>query len=181
VSKINVWGILVAHFDTFRDSRGEWYWPDFLLFVGVPIAFSGIGVFYFHWALYVDALNAMLSAFSIFAGLLLNLLILIYTFPQASQPFPVAVAKARITFIHQLHSNLAFAVLLSVVIAVTALAAVSEVRMYDTGSAAHTGKTLTFALTLLTANFVLTLLMILKRIHAILMLEVEKTERRKAL
>ena len=179
MSKINVFGIVRDHFDTLRDSRGDWHWPDFLLFVGLPISLSIIGV-WLHWSLYVDALNAMLAAFSIFAGLLLNLLILVYTFSPSQGPFTTGVAKVRGLFIRHLHSNLAFAVLVSVVIVVLALVSVSTMRMHDTTASAHTGPIMTFVLILLTSNFVLTLLMVLKRINVILSLEADQPAARKA-
>jgi hypothetical protein len=179
VNKINILGIILAHFDTLRDSRGARHWPDFILFLGLPLVVSVVCL-YFGWALYVDALNAMLAAFAIFAGLLLNLLILVYTFSPGGELYPGAVAKARAIFVRHLHSNLAFAVLLSVLIAVIALVAVAYLRMHDTGATAHTGPIVTFGLIFLTTNFVLTLLMVLKRIHVILGLELDKPTIRKA-
>ena len=84
MNKINLLRIIVGHFDTLRDySSDKRSWGDVVFFFGLPLLVAFLGLFW-GWGLYVDALNALIAAFAIFAGLLLNLLILIYTFSTGS-------------------------------------------------------------------------------------------------
>jgi hypothetical protein len=173
MNKINLFRIVVGHFDTLRDySTGKRSWGDVALFFGLPlvVAFSG---WFYGWGLYVDALNALIAAFAIFAGLLLNLLLLIYTF-STSSTFPNALAKTKTRFVKELHDNIAFSVLTSILIVIAAMVGVAQLRMKDPLNQLHTGPILTFVVIYLTANFVLTLLMILKRIHVLLSTEIEQ-------
>jgi len=173
MNKVNVLRIILGHLDTLRDySTGKRSWTDVAFFFGLPLLVAFLGWFY-GWGLYIDALNALIAAFAIFAGLLLNLLILIYTFSTGSV-FPNALAKTKTRFVRELHDNIAFSVLVSILIVIAALVGVTQLKMKDPQNMAHTGPILTFVVIYLTANFVLTLLMILKRIHILLSTEIEQ-------
>ncbi len=107
MTKINVARIVKGHLDSLRDfSTGKISRSDIVLFFGLPLITVAVGLWQ-HWRLYVDALNALLAAFAIFAGLLLNLLILIYTFSSESN-HPTALAKTRGAVLRELHNNIAF-------------------------------------------------------------------------
>ena len=80
----------------------------------------------------------------------------------------------------ELHDNIAFSVLVSISIVIATLVGVAQLKMKDPQNPVHTGPILTFILIYLTANFVLTLLMILKRIHILLSIEIEQPAMRKA-
>lgn len=178
MNKINVWRIIVGHFESLRDfGDPRVSLADVLFFFGVPLVVSAAGLL-LGWRLYIDALNALLAAFAIFAGLLLNLLILIYTF-SADSTHPSALARIRGLFVRELHNNISFSILLSIAIVVVALVAVAELKMQSAGTPESTGPVLTFLLVYLTSNFVLTLLMILKRIHTMLNRELETPAVRK--
>jgi hypothetical protein len=178
MNKINILRIVAAHFDSFRDlSTGKRSVLDFIVFLGAPLAVGALG-WYLDWKLYVDTLNAVLAAFVIFSGLLLNLLVLIYTF-SADASHPTALARIRVTFVRELHDNIAFAVLVSVAITVVALIAMADLKMIKPEGPVSTGHVMTFLLVYLTINFVLTLLMILKRLHAMLSRELDKPSIRK--
>jgi hypothetical protein len=179
VNKINVVRIILSHLETLRDhSTGRRSWPDIIFFFGVPLIVCGVAL-YFKWSLYVDALNALLAAFSIFAGLLLNLLILIYTF-ASDRNHPTGLARVRKEVVRQLHDNIAFSVLIAMTIAVVALVGVAQLKVRDPSNPVHTGPLFTFFLIYLTGNFVLTMLMILKRIYILLNQELEQPSIRKA-
>jgi len=179
MSKINVWPIIVNHVRTLRDhSTRKLSIGDMLLFFGLPLALSLVGL-RFKWNFSVNALNALLAAFSIFAGLLLNLLILVYTFSTDSVQ-PNALAKLKTEFIRQLHDNISFSVLISVSVVVVALFAVMRVKADGTINSDRIEIGLTAVLVYLTAHFILTLLMILKRIHALLSEKLDRPLMRKA-
>jgi hypothetical protein len=179
MNKINVFRIIKCHFETLRDhSTGKLSWADVAFFFLLPLAAALIG-WHYGWGLYVDALNALIGAFTIFAGLLLNLLILIYTFSAATSHSNV-LARTKTRFVKELHDNIAFSVLVSISIVIATLVGVAQLKMKDPQNPVHTGPILTFILIYLTANFVLTLLMILKRIHILLSIEIEQPSMRKA-
>ena len=166
--KIDVSRIVVAQFRTMRDDSIQRYSSfDLLLFYGLPLLLGGIAP-HFGWKFSSDVLNALLTAFSIFAGLLLNLLILVYTFSSQTE-HPTVLAKTRTTTIRELHDNIAYSILVSIVIVVVTMIAVAYLKMHETpGVTPFTNWWLTGILIFLTLNFVLTLLMILKRIYVML-------------
>ena len=179
MQKINVLNIIYLHVDTLRNySTGKRSWSDMLTFFGIPLAVSIAG-WYLRWGLYTEALNALLAAFAIFAGLLLNLLLLIYTF-SSDTTHPAALSKIRATLVRQLHDNIAFAVLISTCIVVVALVAIAQLKIENPSNSPPTGRSVTFLLTYLTSNFVLTLLMVLRRIHTLLREKLDQPPMRKA-
>jgi hypothetical protein len=166
--KIDVTQILVAQVQTMRDYSTQKYSPgDIALFFGLPVLLGGIAP-YFGWKFSVDVLNALLTAFSIFAGLLLNLLILIYTFASQTE-HPTVLARTRTRMIRELHDNIAYSILISIVIVVETMITVAYLKMHETPQApAFTAWWITGSLIFLTLNFVLTLLMVLRRIYIML-------------
>lgn len=179
MSKINVWPIIVNHVRTLRDhSTRKLSIADLLLFFGLPLALSLVGL-RLKWNFSVNALNALLAAFSIFAGLLLNLLILVYTFSTDSIQ-PNALAKLKSEFIRQLHDNIAFSVLVSVSVVVVTLVGIMRVKADGAINSDRVEIIITSVLVFLTTHFVLTLLMVLKRIHAMLNEKLDRPLMRKA-
>lgn len=172
--KIDITRIIVAQVRTMRDNSTQRYSiPDLLLFFGVPLLLSVLGPHY-GWKFSADVLNALLAAFSIFAGLLLNLLILIYTFSsQAEHPF--ALTRVRATVIKELHDNIAYSILVSIFIVVVTMITVAYLKMHEKPlEVAFTSAWVTGTVIFLTMNFVLTLLMILKRIYIMLNQTIDK-------
>lgn len=108
--KIDIRRIVIAQVRTLRDNSTQAYSaPDLALFFGLPVVL-GIAGAYYGWKFDGDVLNALLAAFSIFAGLLLNLLILIYTLSSQTEQ-PAALAKTRMALIKELHDNIAYSIL----------------------------------------------------------------------
>jgi hypothetical protein len=170
LNKIDIRGILRAHLSTLRDSRfGERLSPaDLAIFFIVPCVFGGILLFS-RFAFRVDAVNGFLWVFSILTGLLLNLLVLVITLASAKPPQNVSHAK-RLRLIKEIFANICFAVVVAVMVMCVALAALSYMR---SNPGATTGKIATFLLSGLTFNFVLTLLMVLKRMYILLERELD--------
>jgi hypothetical protein len=173
MSKIDVWPIVARHFETLRDhGTGKRNPTDIFVFFGVPLVTSG-AVVYYHITLTADALNAVLASFSIFAGLLLNLLLLVYT--RAGEEVKADMFASNIKrFVRQLSENIEFAVLVSVFVVICALIAIVSLRD-EPNVKPHTGPVVTTILVYLTSNFLLTLLMVLKRIHAMLVEKLDRT------
>jgi len=172
--KIDITRIIIAQVRTLRDNATQRYSvPDLILFFGLPIAL-GAGGAYYGWKFDADVLNALLAAFVIFAGLLLNLLVLVYMF-SASTEHPAALAQNGTTLIKELHDNIAYAILESIVIVVMTMITVAYLKMREQPPAdAFTVKWVSAVIIFLTMNFVLTLLMILKRMYIMLNQIIEK-------
>jgi hypothetical protein len=169
--KIDVGRIVIAHLRTLRDSCSSEYSPsDLLVFFGVPAA-AAFACPLLGWRFNADVLSALLTAYSIFAGLLLNLLLLVYTF-STQATHPTALAKVRTELVKELHDNIAYSILVSIVLVVFCMAAIAFVKMYE--PARFTARWVTGSIIFLTLNFVLTLLMILKRIYIILNSEIDR-------
>ncbi len=172
MSKIDVLPIVARHFESLRDhATGRRSIADIVIFFGVPLIASG-AAFYYRITLTSDALNAILASFSIFAGLLLNLLLLVYA--RAGEDVKADLFAATIKrFVRQLSENIEFAVLVSVFVVICSLVATATLER-GPDVTPHTGRPMTVILIYLTTNFLLTLLMVLKRIHAML---IEKLDR----
>ena len=172
--KIDITRIVVAQFRTMRDNSTHKYSiSDLLLFYGLPILL-GAGGAYYGWKFSTDVLNALLAAFSIFAGLLLNLLILVYTLSSQTEQ-PAALTKTRTALVKELHDNIAYSILVSIFIVVVTMVTVAYLKMHEKPlESAFTGRWVTASVIFLTMNFVLTLLMILKRIYIMLNQTIDK-------
>jgi|SRR5579863_3080260 len=172
--KIDVTRIIVAQIHTMKDNSTQRYSViDLIVFYGLPVLL-GAAAAYYGWKFNSDVLNALLAAFSIFAGLLLNLLILVYTFSSQAE-HPPALARIRMTLIKELHDNIAYSILVSIVIVVVTMITVAYLKMHEKPpEAAFTGRWVTGIVIFLTMNFVLTLLMILKRIYIMLNQTIDK-------
>jgi hypothetical protein len=172
--KIDITRIIVAQVRTMRDNATQKYsTPDLLLFYGLPVLLAA-GAVHYGWKFNADVLNALLAAFSIFAGLLLNLLILVYTFSSQTE-HPAALTRNRMALIKELHDNIAYSIVVSIFIVVVTMVTVAYLKMHEKPlEVAFTGRWVTATVIFLTMNFVLALLMILKRIYIMLNQTIDK-------
>lgn len=171
LSKIDVREIVLGHFDTLRDfGTGRPRVSDYLLFVGVPIAIGALVVLT-HFGVTVNAVNGILMAFSIFAGLLFNLLVMVLTFLQSSHGSAGdRLLATRKELLRQISSNLSFAILCAVLVVIAAIIVLS---LTDSARIGAVGSGIILAGSV---NVALTLLMILKRMYALLMNEFERSK-----
>jgi uncharacterized Tic20 family protein len=171
-TKINVLRIVSDHWLTLHaaDSERISLW-DLLLFCGVP----GIVVWLFWGKTALDSSGTFhtvaLTSLSLFAGLLFNLLVLLYGLIEKT-PRKTGIedptvaekhAKVRNDLLREVYYNVSYAVLISVV-AILSLVLIMIVPC----ACANVVQCLSSFLFFILAHFVLTLLMILKRIHALL-------------
>ncbi|NJL53530.1 MAG: hypothetical protein HC930_17650 [Hydrococcus sp. SU_1_0] len=76
--KIDITSIIREHLNTLKSNNTKRYHlPDIILFLVFPLFFSLLLVF-FNSLLSKDFANIMAASFSIFAGLLLNLLLILF-------------------------------------------------------------------------------------------------------
>jgi hypothetical protein len=171
LNKIDVRPILRGHFSTLRNNANlspKLFWQDVVVFFAIP-AVLAVCVLTMGFHFRVDAVNGFLNVFSVLTGLLLNLLVLVLTMATSKAPVQSDQRK-RSRLVGEIFSNVCFAVLVSISVVCVALFALSYMR---SNPGATTGPMATFFLVALTTNFVLTLLMVLKRMYILISKEIE--------
>lgn len=162
ISKINPVKILRDHFATFQDyGTKKISKTDVFIFVIIPLILS-IGFVYFFADISGNLANILFTIFSIFVGLLLNLLLLIY---DLTKKFDISEKnlKLKSKFLQEIFANISYSIFISIIIIFFLL-----VSLIKVGYVPHIASLLVyFAVT----NFFLTILMILKRIHILLFKE----------
>ena len=164
IDKINVSQIVVDHVRTLRsDATGKVHLSDYLLFLALPLIVSALPVYY-QTELKESVVTLLMAAFSIFAGLLINVLVLIYTVAIRLEDAVKVSDDGRYQlereFIKQIFSNVSFSILVSVLIVfVLFVSSVSPKYVNIAGAA---------ICTFLIVEFTFTLLMSLKRLHVLL-------------
>lgn len=165
--KISVSSIVRDHFKTLYAGDGALATiGDFLLFFGMPIAGAA-----FAWGrgfeLKSDAYNLSITFFGIFIALLLNIQVAIFSIFQRKWTTPSdareakvqqKVVAARRALLEELNANISYLVL------ICCIALVAVLTFYVSEWRAGVAPAITI---LLYGHFLLTLLMIVKRSHAL--------------
>jgi hypothetical protein len=169
-SKINITCVLVDHCRTLRDFRtGKISGSDILVFAGIPLVVTA-AFLYFRVYLTAGAVTTLLACFSILTGLLFSILLLILDLVQKEpekkdeHAADKATRKIRSQLLRDTFSNISFCVLLAIILALISVGGIFDNHWVCIVISAiiYFGS----------ANFVLTLLMVLKRIHVLLANEV---------
>jgi len=167
--KISIAKIVGDHVNTLKDYGSSKYSkPDIILFFFVPFIISAASV-YFGLLLNKDLVGILINVFSIFAGLLFNLLVLLYdVISKISNSVKSKQSnQLKINLLEQVFSNISFEILLSLFNVI--LLAVST--LFNSKIVNSTFSFLIFYLVIL---FTLSLLMVLKRVHKLLSDEIRE-------
>ena len=160
--KVNVSSIVVDHIKTWKDySSKKYHFIDFLLFLGLPLAITGI-VVYFYGSVQPTLITILATSLSIFAALLFNLLLLVYDAMGKSQQLNGRSDKLRGCFLRELSSNISFAIL----VAIGAIVCVLALVLVKSNAVAE--NVISGIIYYFVSLFLLTLLMLLKRVHVLL-------------
>ncbi len=171
MDKINVLPVISKHLETLSNyGEDKRSWSDYCLFLIIPIL-CGVALAWSGFGFRTDAVNGFLNAFSIFTGLLLNVLILVFTLTGSTSPLNIDV-RLRRELLRQVFANICFTILISIVVVCAAIIALAYMKSEP---GARTGPVATAVLASFTLNFVLTLLMIIKRMFVLLEKELERT------
>ena len=178
MSKINLWWIVRQHLSTLVDYPNKRISiQDISLFIAFPVILATFAAL-FDFNLNTDVLNGIMAAFSIFAGLLLNLLVLVFSFTQVNSSQPVGPTDAYFTvrrrLLREIHANISFAIVVSVAVVVVALIALWNLKHANKDNPGTTGWVTTSLIALLVSNFVLTLMMVIKRMNSIIGNELDR-------
>lgn len=162
-TKIDISCILKDHFGTMRNERnGAFDWGDGFIFIALPIL-MGLFAFYAGVSLDDDAIAIMITAASIFSGLLINVLVLIYSINQKvdnNDNAPKEKIDLEKDFLKEIFANLSFSILISLFVIFCLSLLIFSPHWLD--------KALIAVIIALSVNFILTVLMALKRIHLLL-------------
>ncbi len=170
LSKIDISPIIRGHLQTLSSARtGSGSLSDGLVFFGLPAVLGAVLVG-FRFGFRGEAVNGFLNAFSILTGLLLNLLVLVFSLSAAAQ----SDHQLRRRILKEVFTNICYCILIAISAAGVALVDLGYMR---SNAGATTGILSTFLLSALTANFVLTLLMVMKRMYRLISTEFEASSR----
>ncbi|WP_040370949.1 hypothetical protein [Blastomonas sp. AAP53] len=165
--KINIISIVRDHCETLYDSRSNRAsLADVFLFYGCPMVAAAVS-YYFNLTLKTDAYNISITFFGIFIALILNIQVAMFSIFQRKWEVPtdkrVAMSMAqtladRKKLLIELNANLSYLILVCCSALVVSL--VSFIKSYDKGL-------IPALVVFLYAHFLLTLLMVVKRSHAL--------------
>lgn len=166
--KVNILGIVQDHFKTLLDYNSKKInWYDVFGFIVLPI----IGAILLIWlGVNLEQVSTILiTSLSIFAALLFNLLLLVFDLISKQKPKPDNSKKRDLDIVayevsKELFTNISYSILVSIVTIIILIA-----------GSVSSNKSFLFAIEFmaffLIGNFLFTLLMVLKRTHAILTFE----------
>lgn len=165
--KINASSIIEDHLETLRSSgSNKTAWPDITIFYLLPIAVA-IGSYFASFKIRADAYGISVTFFGIFIALLLNIQVAMFSIFQRKwtlsddarvaeiQSDTIADRKKLLT---QINANISYLILVSCAALVIVLAA--YVEKWELGIAPA-------VVLMIYSHFLLTLLMIVKRSHAL--------------
>lgn len=157
--KIDIRDIVLDHYRTLVNANTGAASPwDYTFFLALPIALAWL---FCHLGLELtrEAVTALINAFAIFAGLLLNLLMLM----RGPSRAPVGDGKGalRTKVLEQLYANLAYEILLTLLVLVLLLWMAIQESARDWVIARG-------VVFFLVSHFLLTLFMVLKRVHRLM-------------
>ncbi|MDB5616213.1 hypothetical protein [Tardiphaga sp.] len=162
MQKINITSIVMSHLNSLRDDGGTFLWSDVAVFFGAPLV-TGALFGYFGGAISKDAFGQSITAFSVFAALLLSVQVALYNVSLRPISAPEdrrkrkqfdEVNMTRFELMKDLNDNVSYLILLSVCFVTIFLAA--YVMDWKGAWVSAAG----FAIY---AHFFLTLLMVVKR------------------
>jgi hypothetical protein len=170
LDKINIGQIIRDHISTLKNDATQRVGSgDYLLFLAAPFICAGLSIG-FGLQLKENIVTLLIAAFSIFAGLLINVLVLIYTVTIRLEDVRIDSGDSNIDlereFLRQIFSNVSFGILLSIMIVfVSILCAILS---------ACAGLIASSVCVFLIVEFTFTLLMSLKRLHILLVSRFER-------
>lgn len=174
IDKINFNKIVRAHLGSLRNVATGNCLADYALFFGLPIIISLL-LNNLNLKLDKDLINILITSASIFAGLLLNLLMLIYTIiirvqdqigarkkedPNAVDPVQNSQDEIKVRVLEETFSNVSFCILVSVLLVILCLISLI--------GSEYLCIVIPYAVYFLVPLMILTILMILKRVHSLI-------------
>jgi hypothetical protein len=174
--KINVLPIITAHILTLRNyATGRMSFLDIMVFFGFPLSVAALAGLY-HFKVHAIALNALVSSFSLFATILLSLLVMVFSFIQSTEKSGIdPYLSQRRKLLREISANICSTVLLSVAIVVVSIVALAFMET----EADAVGNYTMVALVAAFITFILNILMIVKRMYLLMENELDRSKIRR--
>lgn len=167
-SKINVTDIILGHIATLADPSGKRSIMDYVTFFAVPTLFAVLGCMA-KYNLKSEVSSMLVNFGAIFTALLLSVLVLVYDqeskLSDVRNIDPLFDAKKKL--LKELYYNICFSIISSIFL--VGLCFVHSI-MSKTSGGVYAVYVLTPLIIFVTANLILTIVMIVKRMHAMLTL-----------
>ncbi len=182
-SKINIWSIVTGHIKTLRDSSsGKVSVHDYATFYAVPIVIA-ILFSYFGIKLTTDANSLLVNFGAIFTALLLSVLVLVYDQGEKLQGVVDGSRKHNIelkkSLLDELYFNICYAIVISLLLVFLCLVYTFLPDKESVLSISKFTFGIDFKLYLVSPmilmaviNLLLTILMIVKRMHTLLTIKI---------
>ncbi len=166
--KLDVSQIISDHVRTLHKFGEEKiYYGDVFVFFGLPAICAALILYVFHTPVDRTAANIMITSLSIFSALLLNLLMLLYDLVRKEEEEAGSDNKsAAAVLLREIFSNISYSIVVSVFCVAILLLAYLEIR---SGIFLQIFSLVVYFLLL---QFLLTLFMVLKRVHVLLSLKI---------
>ena len=181
-NKLNVFSVLDGHLSTFKDSNGKLWKGDLFTFFILPIAVAFLCL-YFDVDFKEQIIGILVTSSSIFTGLLLNLLILVYDQKTRLSKVNNTIEgweklNSKHNLIAELYYNISYSTLISLLILVISVIHLcisdiftsqydfKEITIYSFDISKFTTTPL---LVFCCINLVFTVLIIIKRIYSLLL------------
>jgi hypothetical protein len=149
--------IVKDHFQTLRShATDRVMWGEVSFFFGAPVLLGALGAF-LDWK--VKGVGNILAAFAILAGLLFNLLVLLFDVAAKAAQGGLGSQNIRLKLAKQLQANVTYALLM-------ALGAAGILGVASGMGMEEINRWLSSILIVLLAHFTLTLFMIMRRIRS---------------
>lgn len=163
--KIDITLILKDHIKTIVNANtNKLSVEDILIFIGVPILFAVLCA-NLKVILTNDLIDIIVSSLSIFVGLLFNIIVVLFDIVKTEK-----VRIAKIVLVREVVSNISFAIVLSITTIFSSLSTLLELGEWFK-------KTMNFITFSFICLFLLTLLMILKRMYYLFVEEMQNIEK----
>lgn len=172
-SKINVTYIIKQHFNTLRDAAsGKVSLMDILVFICLPVIFGGI--VFVGQGLSKDIFSLAVNFGAISTALLMSVLVLVYdqeskiNLNMKAQPNMKDHYEAKLSVLADLYQNICYTIVASICLVIFSVIGMAVLDESIRGIA-HLFFSLSSALVaFLFSNIVITMLMVIKRFHALL-------------
>lgn len=160
-TRINIWHIIKAHFDTFKHikTKKSRLLDYVIIIAGTPLLFASL-FFYFDLSI-TNVIGDLIKAIAIFGAFLFNLLALIYNLSDK-----IKEDRFKLKYAKEIHINISYAILLSLIMIVFFI--LYEVLVHKEINCALVYKVYMSILIFLLTHYLLTLVMILNKVFIIM-------------
>lgn len=165
LKKVNITSILSSHFDTLKnDNTKKADFDDYFTFLFLPVLVAGL-LIYFKLFLTDNAINILITTLSIIVGLLFNVIVIIFDIVKRDNSKNI---KNRV--LEQLLSNISYTILISIIAIICTLITYFDYCWIKMGA--------NFIVYFILTHYLMTVLMILKRMYLLFMNELKELEKK---